>query len=643
VQLFESLPIGVYHAAPDGRIVLANPYLLRLLGYPSVDALQRDRFCLERLHADPEQFRRELEANGTVNSLEAPFTNHLGRQLWMREHARVVFGDDGTLVGIEGTVEDITAHKQHELAARSSEERFRMLTEISAHYTYVYRVEPDGRFVCEWIGGDYVGITGYTPEEVDARGGWIVLHHPDDVAVGRERDRCIRSGVPSETEFRIRHRNGEWRWLHNIVKPVCDEKSGQVVRFYGATVDITQRKRAEEELRSAKDAAEAANRAKSALLANVSHELRTPLHGIIGTLELLTTTGPTPAQREYLGLARSSADLLLAIISDLLDIAKIEADKMELEAVGFSLRELVRSTLQVLELRIGGKNLELGQSVGDAVPDALIGDPTRLRQVLVNLVDNGIKFTERGQVEVAVSLAERPETTVTDACQLQFAVRDTGIGIAADQQARIFEAFAQADTSMSREYGGTGLGLHIAARLVQLMGGQLTVTSVPGQGSTFRFNVALRVQASSGATVPRLPVAAPAQQPRSLRVLVAEDNDINQRLIRDILQALGHSVDVVASGNDVLVALEDRVFDVIFMDVYMPRLDGLETTARIRQRETAHGGRVPIVGLTAHAVSGYKEICLNAGMDDYVSKPFRIRDITDVLERVTRVRNGSDS
>jgi len=393
-------------------------------------------------------------------------------------------------------------------------------------------------------------------------------------------------------------------------------------------LDITERRRMEEELRRARTAAEEAARAKTEFVTNVSHEIRTPMNGIIGFTQLALNAEPTPEQREYLNTVETSAQALLGIINNILDFSKIESGRLELERLSFSLRECLEAARMTVSPEAIRKGLELTIETAPEVPDALAGDPGKLRQVVLNLLGNGLKFTEHGSVTLRVSMEEAAGRRAI----LHFTVEDTGIGIPPEKQARVFEPFRQVDGSVTRKYGGTGLGLAISAKLVEIMGGRIWLESEPGRGTKFHFTCRFDL-AQAEVTAPRKAAAVPAGH-TLLSILVTDDNPTNRTLASLLLKKYGHTVVTAANGVEAVERVAEHRFDLVLMDLQMPEMDGFQALAEIRKLEGRLGRHIPVVAMTAHAVEGEREHCLEAGMDDYLSKPYGATDLLNLVSRV---------
>jgi len=478
---------------------------------------------------------------------------------------------------------------------------------------------------------------------------WESRIHPDDHDHALSTIEAYMSRqVPSlEIEHRLRHKDGTYRWILTR-GTISKEEATLSSRMVGIHIDVTDRKAAEEVLRQAKEAAEAASRAKSQFLANMSHEIRTPMNGVLGLADLLVRYPLGEKERHLTQSIHRSGTVLLSIINDILDFSKIEAGKLQLEMVPFEVHRTIREAVELLEAGALKKQLQLSLRIDQGVPTYLLGDPMRLRQVIVNLVSNAIKFTEHGTIAVDVALKE----TKHEQYGVSISVEDTGIGIPLDVQTHIFAAFSQADGSTTRKYGGTGLGLAIVKQLVAMMGGTITLQSRPGEGSRFHFTAyfkgcdeGIQIQPDSLAQAGkpmhepegrRLRDATPA------RILLVEDNPVNREVACGMLEMLHCQIDMAENGREALDATAEGDYDLVLMDCQMPEMDGLTATKLIRAREVERAGEgdhtknpshrhLPIVALTAHAMQGDREQCLSVGMDDYLTKPFTLIQIEQVL------------
>ncbi len=630
--VLENLPGAVCMRTQENRLLYVNAACGRMLGKRPEDAVGKP-FSEA---ASVLQYERILQAGDRVRARGLPVTvEHSvtrpgpdgGQTVWYSTTQVPMRDADGNMYATMGLTTDITPLRRLERQVSHQLESFRALLSSS----------PIGVLI--FIDGVMFFVNPYAQSLMDVSvGDPAERAYPSaEARAGVLRQLETRDAV-YDIEFRKTGRFGEPHDLLATYSKTEYEGSMAVVAWI---VDVTARKGMEDQLRAAKEEAEAASWTKSRFLANMSHEIRTPMNAIMGMSYLALQTSLTPKQREYVAHIESSARALLRIINDILDFSKIEAGRMEMESLPFQLDVTLRKVIDLLALDVDAENVALRLEIDPDVPLRLMGDPLRLSQIMQNLAGNAVKFTERGEIVVSVSLVRRASDSVT----LYFGVRDTGVGIAEDRLTAIFDAFTQADSSTTRRHGGTGLGLAICRHLVHMMGGEMHAESTPGKGSLFCFSAVFEPASGeepAGSEAGIVPGGAPAPETfaplKNARVLLAEDNSVNQCVAMEILRSFGLSVDIAEDGVEAVEKASSGEYAAVLMDIQMPRMDGLAAAAVLRKNPALDG--VPIIAMTAHAMTGDREKSLAAGMQDHVTKPFDPQELYATLARWLR-RGGT--
>ncbi|MGO9096037.1 MAG: PAS domain S-box protein [Bryobacteraceae bacterium] len=638
-------PLAVVVVDLSGQVRSWNPAAERMFGFTAAEVLGRTAPHVPA--GDVAEFQRRLAAaaEGTQPAAdEIPFCRKDGSTVEAALWTAPLRNSQGVVEGVVGMLADVGQRKQDERRLRESEERYRELFE-NAH-DMVYMIDLQGQLTS--LNRAAEQATGYTREEVLGKDVSQFLAPRDRARAPEQIASMLAGGSPTKDEMAVLAKDGREIVLEVVSRLVFDK--GRPVGIQGIGRDITERKRHQEELaRYARElqqkneelsvallAARAAAEAKSRFLANMSHEIRTPMNGVTGMLDLLLASPLSPDQQECAKTVQASAEALLAVINDILEFSSIESGKLELGREPFDLAAVVNEVCALLGVQARRKGLQLHSRLDPALPRTLLGDASRLRQIISNLVGNAIKFTDSGEVAVRVALERGNTKTAT----LRVTVRDTGIGIDADHCVELFNSFVQADNSAARRYGGSGLGLAISKQLVEMMKGRIGFESEAGLGSTFWFTATFQKQgardaaeARKAAGEPRPPIAVAASvSPADVCVLLAEDNEVNQRIALRMLQKSGFRADVVSDGRQAAEAVKSGKYDVVLMDVHMPEMDGFAATAEIRGRER-DGARLPVIAMTARAMAGDREECLAAGMDDYLTKPIQMEELRRTILR----------
>jgi PAS domain S-box-containing protein len=617
------------------RIVAWNPFAEQMFGMRKEDLF--NKFVKELYPAKEWKRIRNLNIRqkGMLSEIETQICKKDGSIIDASLSVSILKDSEGNIIGSIGIIHDASVQKTAERKIKESENKIRIILDNSA--AAITLIDEHERIVSWNKFTEH--LLGMSRKDLYLRPVSTLYPEEEWKKIRSERIRDI--GSKHHMTAKVIHKKGKIIDIDLSINVLRDAQD-KIVGSVGIMHDITEQKRFQEMLISAKLAAEEANSAKSLFLANMSHEVRTPMNAILGMIDLTLDTGLTDEQRDNLMVAKEAADNLLSLINDILDLSRVEAGKIILESIEFHLHNILKSVIKGLSVLSKSKNLELALNIHPNVPELMMGDPVRLRQILINLINNAIKFTHKGKITIDVKLVSKQEHEVS----IEFSVTDQGIGIPKDKQANLFEIFTQADTSTTRKYGGTGLGLAISKRLTEMMGGRIWVESEEGKGSTFAFTVIFKyseelqksahLMAHKTLTVDEQFIN---EKLKDLKILLAEDNVVNQRISSRLLEKQGWKVTTVENGQDAIDRSHGEHFDLILMDAHMPIVDGLEATRLIRNQEKGTGKHIPIIALTARAMQEDRQKCLEAGMDGYVAKPIDRKKLFEEIANIFNQRN----
>lgn len=636
---FTSAPIGIALVGTDGRWLRVNKAVCDMFGYEEDELLRTDFQSLT--HAD--DLENDLSLVSQVLAGEIPnyrmvkrYYHKQGHIVWAQLDVSLARDADGQPKWFIAHVQDISKQRMSDKLLREGEERLALALDVAGLGIWDWNVATSEVHYDE----GWAMMLGYRQEELKSSfSTWQRLVHPDDLEGAEQIVADYLSGRAKQYNsiFRMIAKDGSWRWIHSAGRVIERDESGAPLRLVGVHFDITAEKNYQDALLTAKEAAEQANRLKSNFLANMSHEIRTPMNGIIGMTQLALCMETEDGQRELLETIEYSANHLLGIINDILDLSKIESGRFELCPRSFEIEPMLSRAFELLKVQVREKNLHYQFQFDENIPKVLICDAERLRQVVLNLLGNAVKFTPNGgAVEFKVELC----SIGAESCRVRFRVEDTGIGIAKEKQPQLFEPFVQGNSFISKDYGGTGLGLSISRKLVNLLGGEIDLESEPGKGSVFSFELEMRIggeQAAKDSSPDPSGVERGAAKTKRLRVLVAEDNKVNQTVVIRMLESAGHTVVLVENGLEAVERCQAEQFDVVLMDVQMPVLSGSQATERIRRS----GSKIPIIAVTAHALSEERVDIMASGFDAYISKPLHKDDLLGLVEAT--VQKSQDS